>query len=169
MKPLVKVPPEWMARSLAWAERSVAGYNNGEKERSRALARPGIDKSVDAQLLGKAGECAFCKFMCLDPGLLDWGPKCDRGWDIEYLRHLIDVKASGTRLLIWPVTKNEFLSETPAELFAAVHRPRRDEVDTYEMLGWTTVSIFVTQHLTARPPDYLAIRISFSMRSSSIR
>ena len=56
MKPTVKVTPEWMAKSLAWSERSVLGYANGEKEASRQYARPGIDKSVDKQLLGKAGD-----------------------------------------------------------------------------------------------------------------
>ena len=150
----VLVPPEWMERSLCWAERSVLGYGRGEKEKSRAYARPGIDKSVDSQLLGKAGECAFCAFMGLDPELLNWGPRCDDGWDIEYCSQLIDVKASGTECLIWPVTKNEFLARAQATLFASMHRLDRSRPDLYDIGGWCTKSHFIQNHQVAPPPNF---------------
>jgi hypothetical protein len=153
MKPMVRVPHKWMVRSLAWAERSVRGYANCEKESSRAYARPGIDRSVDAQLLGKAGECAFCLFTGIDPERLDWGARCDNGWDVVEFNRRIDVKASGTEHLIWPVTKNSFLMSTPAELFTAVRRPNKLERDLYEMAGWVTVTHFRTNHHIAPPPE----------------
>jgi hypothetical protein len=149
----VIVPPKWMDRSLRWAERSVLGYERGEKERSRACARPGIDKSVDHQLLGKAGECAFCGFMGLDPELLNWGPKCDDGWDIEYCKQLIDVKASGTECLIWPITK-DWLESARATVFASMHRPDRKRPDLYEVGGWCTKSHFIKHHHVAPPPNF---------------
>jgi hypothetical protein len=151
----VIVPPEWMERSLRWAERSVLGYENGEKEKSRAYARPGIDKSIDKQLMGKAGECAFCGYLRLDPELLDWGPKCDDGWDIEYCNQLIDVKASGTEYLMWPITKNEILARTRATVFASMHRLDRKRPDLFDIGGWCSKSHFIQHHHVAPPPTFL--------------
>ncbi|RXG91560.1 hypothetical protein [Bradyrhizobium zhanjiangense] len=148
----VIVPHEWMERSLRWAERSVLGYERGEKERSRAYARPGIDTSVDAQLLGRAGECAFCLFMHIDPGRLDWGPSCDKGWDVEFCRQLIDVKATDTGAVIWPVTKNHFLADAQADLFASMHRMDRRQPAIFEVGGWCTRAHFVQTHQIAPPP-----------------
>lgn len=152
MKPVVRVPHEWMERSLAWAERSVLGYGNGEKERSRAYARPGIDKSIDAQLLGKAGECGFCLHMGIDPEELDWGPKTDVGWDVKlYARLCVDVKATDTEYLIWPVTKNGFFDRPKAHIYALA---RRLKPDVFEMSGWVRARYFIQHHKTAPPPTH---------------
>jgi hypothetical protein len=151
----VTVPPEWMDRSRRWAERSVLGYERGEKERSRAYARPGIDTSVDAQLLGKAGECAFCCFMGLDPEQLSWGPRCDDGWDVEYCNQLIDVKATGTEYLIWPVTKNEWLPRARATIFASMHRLDRWRPELFDIGGWCTKDHFIARHRVAPPPTFM--------------
>jgi hypothetical protein len=161
MKLQIKVDPALMARSLEFAQRSVLGYERGEKEASRAHARPGIDKSVDEQMKGKAGECAFCQFVGVSPLTeLDWTPKTDLGWDLIWRTRKIDVKTTDTSALIWPVTKG-WLEECKANVFVLVRRiakPRRDELadnialqryDTFEISGWITVKDFIAQHRVA--------------------
>jgi hypothetical protein len=165
MKRLVKLQRQWMVRSFAFAERCVKGYEDGEKDISRQYERPGIATSLDAQTLGKAAECAFCIDNDLDPmTALDWTPKLDPGWDVVIRERKIDVKGTDTEMLMWPVTKNAFLEQCPADLFVLVRRlvrPRTKtmkdilEADTFEVSGWVTVKEFIAKHHTAPPPSWL--------------
>lgn len=153
MKPRIKLPREWIDRSQLWAERSVLGYERGEKENSRRYARPGIDRSVSHQFLGRAAECAFCLFLGIDPGAdLDWSPRPDLGWDVERFGLRIDVKGTRTAYLMWPVTKNGFLYQCEAHVFALV---RQIEPDLYEMSGWLTLQEFIDRHHDATAQDRL--------------
>ena len=153
MKPRIKLDEKWLEQARAFAEQSVSGYRSGQKESSRQYARPGIDKSVDAQLLGRAGECAFCCFLNLDPATsLDWSANLDSGWDMVVRGRRIDVKSSGTEYLMWPVTKNGFLQQCEAHLFVLVSRL---EEDLFEIGGWITVANFIANHHTARPPAFM--------------
>jgi hypothetical protein len=140
---------------MGWGERSVLGYAKKQKEKSRALARPGIDKSVRHQAMGKVCECAFCLYIGRDPKTLDWGRKCDRGWDVNYRKKLIDVKGSKTMFLIWPVTKNRFLAKSPADILVGVCARdwffHNDPIVL--ILGWVTKQRFIREHHTAPPPD----------------
>lgn len=154
MKPRLTLPPKWRDRSSQWAERSVLGYERGEKERSRTYARPGIDKSVDAQYLGKAGECIYCLHFGIDPERLDWSPRCDSGIDVVHLGLSIDVKASNTEFLMWPVTKNKWLDAVRATIFALVRRIDKP-ADLFEMSGWVSVKYFIANHNSAPPPKFL--------------
>lgn len=153
MKPLIKLPPEWMARARAWAETSVDDYARGAKENSRRYARPGIDKSIPHQMMGKAAECAFCLHLGLDPEILDWSPKPDPGWDVEQFGLRIDVKGSRTPYLIWPVTKNGYLHQCKADIFVLVRQMGAS--DLYEISGWTTVPYFIELHHVATARDRL--------------
>lgn len=143
-----------MAGASARVRRAVGFRLQKRPEKSsRQYARPGIDKSVDAQLLGRAGECAFCCFLNLDPATsLDWSANLDSGWDMVVRGRRIDVKSSGTEYLMWPVTKNGFLQQCEAHLFVLVSRL---EEDLFEIGGWITVANFIANHHTARPPAFM--------------
>jgi hypothetical protein len=161
----IKLSRAWMVRSYAFGEKSVAGYDDGMKEASRHYARPGIDKSPDAQTLGKASEVAFCLDLCLDPlTKLDWTPMPDPGWDLIVRERKIDVKGSDTEMLMWPVTKNEFLEHCPAHLFVLVRRLSRPHgktmediiaCDTFEISGWITVKEFIAKHHVADASSWM--------------
>lgn len=152
MRQPIKLPPEWLDRSRRWAERSVAGYARGEKEHSRQYARPGIDKSIAHQLLGKAAECAYCLHAGIDPATLDWSPRPDCGWDIRQCGLRIDVKGTRTEYLMWPVTKNGFLHELNVDVFVLV---RQIELGLYDLAGWSTVPHFIQLHHIATAADRL--------------
>lgn len=141
---------------MAWARRSVEGYGRGDKEASRAYARPGVDSNVKLQAMGRMGECAFCLFIGQSPRVLDWGPLCDAGWDVVHLNRKIDVKTSATSKLIWPVTKNHFLGECRTDIFVAVNGAAWlfQDMPTYTLLGWTGLSRFISEHRVAPPPDH---------------
>lgn len=150
----VEVPRQWITWSLWWGRQSVEGYNKREKESSRALARPGIDTDLRYQAMGKVGECAFCLHFGLPPRKLDWGPKLDGGWDCVYCGQKIDVKASTTKKLIWPVTKNHFLSQTKADVFFGVWAGNwyYEDDPVVTLLGWVPAYRFIREHKIAPPP-----------------
>lgn len=139
---------------MQWGERSVEGYANKEKEASRPYARPGIDKDVRLQAMSRIGECAVCIYLNHNPEDLDWGPKLDRGWDIVDLGKKLDVKTSAKRLLIWPVTKNNFLDPPKADIFVSVNgRDWLFENRSFVLLlGWVTTQRFIREHKVAPPP-----------------
>jgi hypothetical protein len=149
-RPLVKLPGDLFARCIDWGARSVLGYERGEKESSRQYARPGIDKSISKQALGKLAECAFCIYYNLDPDLLDWSPRLDRGWDCELFRVRVDVKGSDTEYLIWPVTKDWVPDNF--NLFAQVQRL---EENLFAIGGWCLRRNFFKRCHVAPPPDWL--------------
>jgi hypothetical protein len=165
MRRQIKLQQQWMVRSFAFAEKSVASYERGEKDASRQYARPGIDTSLDAQTLGKAAECAFCIDNNLDPLIeLDWTPNLDPGWDLIIRERKIDVKGTDTEMLIWPVTKNKFFEQCPADLFVLVRRivrPRTKKTedilasDTFEISGWIKVSEFIAKHHVADASSWM--------------
>jgi hypothetical protein len=142
-----------MEKSREWAERSVAGYAAGHKEASRAYARPGIDKSVDKQLLGKAGEVAHCLYFNIDPNILDWGPRCDPGWDVVQMRMKIDIKSTDTAYLMWPVPKNVFVPT--ADIFSLACRLDGRGGARYEMSGWFSRKAFLMRRKIAPPPEWM--------------
>jgi hypothetical protein len=150
-RPVIDLPWEWLERCFHWGKQSVGGYERKEKEGSRQYARPGIAESVDYQSLGKMGEVAFCLWAGIDPERLDWGPKTDNGVDIEHLGHKVDVKASRTMCLIWPVTKMHFLDRSPADRFVAVNGRERPRM---VILGWMPRDRFIKHHKVAPPPDH---------------
>lgn len=141
---------------MAWAQRSVKGYADKEKEASRAYARPGIDTNPRYQALGRIGECAFCLYVHLSPKVLDWGPDCDPGWDVKFREKVFDVKTSTTTKLIWPVTKNHFLEPPKADIFVAAHGRDwfYDDKPAVILLGWIPTLVFIREHKIAPPPDH---------------
>lgn len=119
--PTIKLSQELEAACVAWGARSCGGYTRGEKNGSLIYARPGIAQSVPHQAMGKMGECAFCLWVGLDPRKdVDWSPKLDPGWDFILNGAKVDVKASATRKLMWPVTKNAFLPAAPFHFLVLV-------------------------------------------------
>jgi len=165
MKRQIKLQRQWMVRSFAFAERCVAGYERGDKDVSRQYERPGIATNLDAQTLGKAAECAFCIDNHLDPQTaLTWDENLDPGWDVVIRERKIDVKGTDTEMLMWPVTKNDFLDQCPADLFVLVRRlvrPRSktmDDIlacDTFEISGWVTVKEFIKNHHVADASSWM--------------
>jgi hypothetical protein len=143
----IDAPRELVDRCIEWGRASKRGYREGKKEASRKYARPGIAESLDAQSMGKLGEVAFCLWANLDPlRELDWSPRLDPGFDLILNRARIDIKASNTDCLIWPVTKNRRLDTAPVDIFVLAEARQRP---TIYLSGWITKKRFVAQHRQA--------------------
>lgn len=148
----ITLTQEEMERCAEFGKRVVASYQNGSKENSRGLAiegKPRIDGNAHVQTIGRMAELAFAKAFGIDPDSLDWGERCDYGYDLKLSDgRTVDIKASDhpyASRLIWPVSKNHFLHKGADLLvFAKVKE------NTVELCGFAPKIFFIQNAVVAR-------------------
>lgn len=125
-KPIeIHVPNRLLGQSRDYGEQVVRDYQAGNYSRSRDVGVPEyrIDGNVNAQTVGRICEVAGCLALGLDPDVLNWSRRPDRGYDFQYRGRFIDVKGTDhpkARRLIWPVSKRHLYADAPFHLLMLV-------------------------------------------------
>src|SRR5207253_1957059 len=118
-KHLIKLPNDLVKRSWDQGRRIVAAYQRGENAASLAVSSHGAEDDAELQAKARMAECAYCVWAKLDPSTaLQWGDRCDPGWDVKHLGLRVDVKRThgNGRYLLWPVNKRQIFESKPFHL-----------------------------------------------------
>ncbi len=146
------LPPEWVQRCWEFAGRVIDSYAAGKKPRSLAIDQAHSEETgelpasrdIVKQANARAAEVAVCLELGLDPETaLNWGDKCDVGFDLIVPYNGTDLKVDVKNsphgdLLLWPKKKNHFYKETPFDVLCFVNARlefNRGEYKTRYVIG----------------------------------